>query len=143
MKNKKANELLQKLESDKFVQNLIAQGDSRYILFNVQEPVDNFPNLDIKLTHIALSYLSVGCSLAENDDMENAIFPLEKGANILEHVHNPVENRNELGSYFVLASSLAYYASNQFSKSFILLKNVELNTVISKLYNFNLIFRHG
>lgn len=140
MKNKKANELLQKLESDEFVQNLIAQGDSRYILFNVQEPVDNFPNftanLDIKLTHIALSYLSVGCSLAENDNMENAIFPLEKGANILEHVHNPLENRNELGSYFVLASSLAYYASNQFSKSFILLKNVELNTVISKLIGF-------
>ena len=47
MNNIKALELLQRLESDKFVQNLIAQGDSRYILFNVHETVDNFPNFPI------------------------------------------------------------------------------------------------
>ncbi|AND41429.1 DEAD/DEAH box helicase [Cytobacillus oceanisediminis] len=136
----KAFDLLQKLESDKFVQKLIAQGDSRYILFNVHEPVEDFPNftagLDGRLTHIALSYLSVGCSFVENKDIEKSIFPLEKGANILEHVHNPIENRNELSTYFVLASSLAYYAAHQYSKSFILLKNVEFDTVISKIIGY-------
>ncbi|MGD6803946.1 DEAD/DEAH box helicase [Rossellomorea aquimaris] len=140
MNSKRALELLQKLENDKFVQNLIAQGDSRYILFNVHEPVDNFPNytegLNERLNHIALSYLSIGCSLAEDEELEKALSPLEKGANILEHVHNPLSNRQELSSYYVLASSLAYYAAHQYSKSFILLKNVELDTVISKIIGY-------
>lgn len=137
MKIDKANELLQKLESDSLIQNLIAQGDSRYILYNVQESIDNFPNftvdLDSKLTHIALSYLSIGCTFAEKNNIKESILPLEKGANILEYVYKPIENRKDFSSYYILASSLAYYAANQYSKSFILLQNVDLDTVISKL----------
>ncbi|KOP79892.1 DEAD/DEAH box helicase [Bacillus sp. FJAT-21945] len=137
MNIEKANELLQKIERDSFIQNLIAQGDSRYILFNVQESVDNFPNftlnLDSKLTHIAFSYLSIGCTFAEKSYMRESILPLEKGAGILEYVYKPIENRKEFSSYYILASSLAYYAANQYSKSFILTQNVDLDTDISKL----------
>lgn len=140
MNNERAIERLDRLESDSSIQNLIAQSDSKYILFNVKEPEENFPNytigLDEKLTSIAFSYLSIGCSLAENEKFAEAIYPLEKGATILENIYSPEANRNEFSSYFILASSLAYYAANQYSKSFILLKTVQFDTVIAKLISF-------
>lgn len=137
MNQNKAELLYMQLESDRDIQNLIAQGDSRYLLFNVHEPVGNFPRyssgLDRKLTSIALSYLSVGCSFAENNDLNNLVEPLEKGATILENVYSPTENKTEFSSYFVLASALAFYAANHYSKSFIVLKHNESVTLISKL----------
>lgn len=137
MKNEKALSMLEHLEKDDYTQNLIAQGDSRYILFNVNEEPENFPNyssgLDAKLTNIALSYYSIGCTFAENAEIESALYPLEKGATILENVHGPLGNRTAYSSYFVLTSSLAYYAAHQYSKSFIVLKNIEQETTITKL----------
>ncbi|EOP12918.1 DEAD/DEAH box helicase [Bacillus cereus] len=137
MNNEKATSLLERLENDSLIQNLIAQSDSRYILFNVQEPVGNFPNytsgLDEKLTSSAMSYLSIGCTLAENGSKGQSIFPLEKGAAILENIYSPIANRNEYSSYFILTSSLAFYAANQYSKSFIIMKNTQFDTVIAEL----------
>ncbi|WP_010170133.1 DEAD/DEAH box helicase [Bacillus coahuilensis] len=137
MKIEKAEAVLERLESDKLIQNYFAQSDSRYILFNVQEPVANFPNyspdLDEKLTGIAMSYLSIGCSFAENKSISQSIFPLEKGAAILENIYSPIANRNEFSTYFILTSSLAFYAANQYSKSFIILKNISVDTIIATL----------
>lgn len=133
----KAKAMLEKLEADSLIQNFIAQSDSRFILFNVQEPIDNFPKysqgLDEKLTSTAMSYLSVGCSCAEQGYIGESIFPLEKGATILENIYSPRANRNNYSSYFVLASSLAFYAANQYSKSYILLKHISVDTVIGEV----------
>ncbi|USK62811.1 DEAD/DEAH box helicase [Peribacillus frigoritolerans] len=141
MRIDKAKTLLERLEEDKQIQNYIAQSDSRYILFNVQEPRSNFPNystdLDEKLTSIAMSYLSIGCSFAEKGNISESIVPLEKGAMILENIHSPIENRNDYSVYFNLTGALAYYAAKQYSKSFILLKNISVDTLISELlHNF-------
>lgn len=137
MNEKKATTILESLENDMFTQNLIAQSDSRYILFNVKEPIENFPkyteDLDEKLTSTAISYLSIGCTYAENKNIQQATFPLEKGATILENIYSPEANRNDYSSYFILTSSLAFYAAHQYSKSFILLKDVQFDTVISEL----------
>ncbi|MHA7098051.1 DEAD/DEAH box helicase [Priestia aryabhattai] len=137
MNEEKATAILERLESDSFTQNLIAQSDSRYILFNVKEPIKNFPNytegLDEQLTSTAISYLSVGCTYAEHMNINQAIFPLEKGATILENIYSPIANRNDYSSYFILTSSLAFYAAHQYSKSFILLKGVQFDTIISEL----------
>ncbi|MGU3397960.1 DEAD/DEAH box helicase [Priestia sp. D51] len=137
MNNEKATAILERLESDSFTQNLIAQSDSRYILYNVKEPIENFPNytegLDEQLTSTAISYLSIGCTYAENMNINQAIFPLEKGATILENIYSPIANRNDYSSYFILTSSLAFYAAHQYSKSFILLKDAQFDTVISEL----------
>jgi len=137
MNEEKATAILELLESDSFTQNLIAQSDSRYILFNVKEPIENFPNytegLDEQLTSTAISYLSIGCTYAENMNINQAIFPLEKGATILENIYSPIANRNDYSSYFILTSSLAFYAAHQYSKSFILLKDAQFDTIISEL----------
>ena len=137
MNNDKTTRLLQRLESDGVTKKLIAQNDSRYILFNVQEPIGNFPkyttSFDEILISTALSYLSIGCTYAENGDIEHSIYPLEKSATILENIHSPLANRTEYSSYFILTSSLAFYAANQYSKSFILLKGIQFETVIAEL----------
>lgn len=137
MKNDKAALFLERLESNGMIQNLILQADSRYILYNVQEPQENFPNytvgLDEKLISIAISYLSIGCTFAENENGEHAIYSLEKGATILGNLYSPIANRNEYSSYFILASSLAYYAANQYSKSFVILKTIQFDTVVAEL----------
>jgi replicative superfamily II helicase len=133
-------ERLKRIEDDGFVQNLIAQADARYILFNTSESRDNFPNYNIRdgnLTILALYYLEIGCSFAENEDLERAREPLEKGASILEYVHASESNKQEFSNYYSLISALAYYVSFQYSKSFILIGKTQSDTtIISRLVSF-------
>ncbi len=134
---------LNEINEDTFLQNFIAQGSSRYVLYNINEPQENFPkyavNLNSKLNSIALEYLSLGCSLIENKELNNpdyikkAVEAIEKGAEILEGVHVPKQNREAYSLYYILISALAYYSSYQYSKAFILFKKVELELEIGKL----------
>ncbi len=129
-------ERLQKINSDEVIQGLIAQADARYILFNTSEQRGNFPAYTIQddnLNILALYYLEIGCSFAESQSFENAIEPMEKGASILEFIHGSESNKTELSNYYCLVSALAYYVSFQYSKSFILIKKIKPNTLISKL----------
>ena len=127
---------LRKVNSDRVIQNLIAQADARYILFNTSEQRENFPPYTIQdsnLNILALYYLEIGCSFAENKSLENSRDPMERGASILEFIHGSESNKTELSNYYCLISSLAYYVSFQYSKSFILIKRIKTNTVISNL----------
>lgn len=127
---------LAKVDDDSFVQNIIAQANARYILFNTAESRENFPNytiVDDKLDLLGFYYLNIGCSLAENKQIENARFPLEKGASLLEYVHGSEENKSSHSNYYGLISSLAYYAGFQYSKSFILVQKYGQDTIIAKL----------
>lgn len=125
-----------RINSDSLIQNFIAQANARYILFNTSENKENFPPYTIEdenLNILALYYLEIGCSFAENQDLENAREPMERGASILEYVHGSESNKNELSNFYSLISALAYYVSFQYSKSFILIKKTHSDTIISKL----------
>lgn len=129
-------ERLQKVNSDERIQNLIAQADSRYILFNTSEQKENFPAYtlqDNNLNILALYYLEIGCSFGENQNLELGREPMEKGASILEFIHGSEANKTELSNYYCLVSALAYYVSFQYSKSFILIQKIQTNTVTSNL----------
>jgi len=129
-------ERLKKVNDDKVIQGLIAQADARYILFNTSEERENFPAYTINdgnLNILALYYLEIGCSFAENQNLENSREPMERGASILEFVHGSEVNKISLSNYYCLISALAYYVSFQYSKSFILIKKIKTNTVISNL----------
>ena len=145
MNIRKAEELYQKLEFPRGLpQNIFARANARYVLFGVNEPIENIRNLrlnirlDTGLDNLAFSYLSIGCCFAENQRMDKAIVPLEKGARCLEYNHFPESNRSNYSLYFILISALAYYASNQYSKAFILLKETEteIETHVGKLTSF-------
>lgn len=129
-------EKLDRIEKDSTLQNLIAQANARYILYNTSESIDNFPKYTIKddkLNLLAFHYLNLGCRFIENEYLKNGIFPLEKGASILENIHGSPEIKTNLGNYYGLISALSYYVCFQYSKAFILIKKIENDTVISKI----------
>ena len=124
------------LESDSTLQNLIAQANARYILYNTGESQQNFPRYTIKdeqLNILAFKYLNIGCNYFENHNYANAIRSLEKGASILEHIHGAVNVETRNKKLFCLISALAYYVCFQYSKSFILISKLQSDTVISSL----------
>jgi replicative superfamily II helicase len=136
MKVEQIQEKLNRIEKDSTLQNLIAQANARYILYNTSESVENFPKYTInddKLNLLAFHYLNLGCRFIENESLKNGVFPLEKGASILENVHGSPEVRTKLGNYYGLISALSYYVCFQYSKAFILIKKIENDTVISKI----------
>jgi len=127
---------LNNINEDKTIQNLIAQANARYILFNTAENEENFPPYTIRdhnLNVLAFYYLNIGCIFGENDDLENAREPLEKGASILEYVHGSENNKDRLSNYYGLISALSYYVSFQYSKSYILISKIESESLISKM----------
>lgn len=127
---------LKKVNEASFIQNYIAQADARYILFNTLESRENFPAYTIedgKLNILAFYYLEIGCSFAENKDLDKAREPMERGASILEYVHGSEANKNKLSNYYSLISSMSYYISFQYSKAFILINKTQSDTILSKL----------
>jgi superfamily II DNA/RNA helicase len=130
---------IEEYNSDKYFQNQIAQLNARYILFNTNEDKDNFPKYKLKdnnLTLLGFQYLNLGCRLAENELMEEASNTLEKGAEILEYIYGSSNNEINNRNYHVLISSLAYYSSFQYSKSFILIQKTKGTTTISNLVSY-------
>lgn len=127
---------LNRVDEDKYIQNMIAQANARYILLNTSSNISSFPNYTIKdsnLNILAFYYLHNGCQLAENQSFQFSREPLEKGASILEYIHGSSLNKSGLSNYYSLVSALAYYVCFQYSKSFILIKKTEVNTVIGRL----------
>lgn len=129
-------EKLDRIENDSTIQNLIAQANARYILYNTSEDIENFPKYTIKdnkLNILAFHYLNLGCRFIENNYSKDGIYSLEKGAALLEYIHGSPEVSSKLGNYYGLISALSYYVCFQYSKAFILIKKIESDTVIAKL----------
>ncbi|MBI9060258.1 MAG: DEAD/DEAH box helicase [Labilibaculum sp.] len=129
-------QLYNRLESDPKIQNFIAQANSRYILYNVNETESNYPkyteNLDERCLSIAVNYLSVGYSLYK-DNIAESIKCLEKAAILLEHIFANSNNSIRYKEYYCLVAALGYYAASQYSKAFVILRKLEVDTVIAML----------
>jgi len=138
----KALELYGQLEKDSIAKNFIAQANARYILFGVNEDIEKFPqfrsNLNEGIDRIAYSYLSAGCYFAEYEKYEEAIDALNKAAIAIEYNHSPEQNKISISSFHILIGALAYYASCQYSKAFILLKETKFDkeAISFLLYQF-------
>jgi hypothetical protein len=125
---------LARLNRDTTVQNYFAQANARYILLNTGEDNANFPPYTINdnnLNLLALQYLNLGCSYAENQNFNLASAPLEKGASLLEVVHAAQANRVQTSNYYGLVAALSYYVAFEYSKAFILITKFEATTVIA------------
>jgi hypothetical protein len=124
------------LESDSTLQNLIAQANARYILYNTGEDKKNFPRYTIKddqLNVLAFKYINIGCNYFDNKVFTKASHAIEKGASILEHVNGSPNVQTKYKNLYGLIAALGYYVSFQYSKSFILIKKLESDTIISSL----------
>jgi hypothetical protein len=58
------------------------------------------------------------------DGKEIRRLAIEKGAEFIEYTHFHEQNRVQLSLYYLLIGALAYYASSQYSKAFILMSKV-------------------
>ncbi|WP_413480129.1 DEAD/DEAH box helicase [Carnobacterium maltaromaticum] len=132
-------ERFEKYEKDSIVQNLIAQADSRFILYMAREPTENFPNysymLDEKCLHIAFSYLEMGWDFFGQDNTGDSSYCFEKAAKILEHLFAYRDCEKKYKAFYCLICSLAYYISSQYSKSYIILRYYMNDSKISELIN--------
>ncbi|WP_412468755.1 DEAD/DEAH box helicase [Pedobacter sp. KLB.chiD] len=136
MNNELIDSKLKRLDADTTIQNYFAQANARYILLNTEENRENFPSYTInddQLNLLALQYLHLGCSYAENEALVNASIPLEKGASLLEVIHGAKANRKTVSDYYGLIASLAYYVAFEYSKAFILIKKFEATTIIASM----------
>ncbi|UPW20123.1 DEAD/DEAH box helicase [Agarivorans sp. TSD2052] len=133
--------LFAEFESDSFVQNLIAQSNAKNILLEVKEPEENHPSftegLDERITSIAFTYLSIGCALrenGENSDIASAAF--EKAGDIIHYINSPDSINHENSNFLLVISSLSFYLATQYSKSFIVIKKVEVTSPLISLVSF-------
>lgn len=135
----KAQDLFNEIESDSFVQNLIAQSNAKNILLEVKEPESNFPNftegLDERITSIAFTYLSIGCSLREKEEGSNEIASIafEKASDIIHYIHSPKSVSYDNSNFLLVISSLSFYLAAQYSKSFIVIREVEATSQFIRL----------
>lgn len=134
---KDLSQLFDDYEKNQIIQNFIAQADSRYILYCVKEKFENFPkytlNLDERCTSIAINYLTCGYNFFFNDEKIKACNALEKAATILEHIYCFKDCKVPYKDYYSIICSLAYYASSQYSKAYVILNRIETDTIIANL----------
>lgn len=139
--------LFNKYETDTTIQNYIAQANSRFILYNANEPFENFPKytvaLDEKCLHIAFSYLNFGWCFFEEEQKDKANYCIEKAAEILEHLYAYKECGKTYKEFHNLVCALAYYVSSQYSKSFIVLKYYTYDTSLAKILKLFLVRNFG
>lgn len=128
------SDLLRKLSQER-LNNLIAQADARRILQEVKESPKNYPNFDPllteKVTHIAYALLSCGCSLIENADksvnVTESLAILERAGKLLSDAYKYNDNEVDEKNYNLLIAGMALYAAKQYSRAFIVLKNINLD----------------
>ena len=132
--------LLKSLSQDR-LNNLIAQADARRILQEVKESPENYPAFDPllteKVTHIAYALLSCGCSLIEGaddsaDEAEN-LGILERAGKLLSDAYRYNDSEADEKNYNLLIAGMALYAAKQYSRAFIVLKDINLDFSVGQL----------
>lgn len=134
------SDLLRKLSQER-LKNLIAQADARRILQEVKEIPSNYPDFDPllteKVTHIAYALLSCGCSLIENADssvnVTESLTILERAGKLLSDAYKYNDNEVDGKNYNLLIAGMALYAAKQYSRAFIVLKNINLDFDVGQI----------
>lgn len=129
-------QLLTILGRDAQDKNTYAQANAKHILMSVDTDPADYPRFNLRLFEQAdaqaFLYLEIGAGLYDSE-REKAVFAFEKGAQLIEYNHSDQVNQVSTSNYILLVGALAYYCARQYSKSFILLKNVKENTRLAGL----------
>jgi hypothetical protein len=123
-----ARQIAQSMQSGS-VRNLIAQSKAKQVLREVNEIPEHFPQfasgLDDRVTFIAYAQLAAGCSLIENEEAADGHVELHAAAEILESAHRTEIGKEPASAFHCLIGAMAFYACGQYSRAFVLIKNVE------------------
>ncbi len=111
------------------IRNLIAQSKAKQVLREVREIPGNFPDfiadLDDRVTFVAYALLAAGCSLIELGKTTEGHIELHAAADILESAHRTEIGEEPANALHCLIGAMAFYACGQYSRAFVLIKNVE------------------
>lgn len=111
------------------IRNLIAQSKAKQVLREVNEIPKHFPNfesdLDDRVTFIAYGRLAAGCSLIEMGEATEGHAELHAAADILESAHRTEVGKESASALHCLIGAMAFYACGQYSRAFVLIRNVE------------------
>ena len=114
------------------IQNLVAQSKAKQVLREVREDSANFPkfepDLDDLVTFVAYGLLAAGCSLIELNETAEGHMELQAAADILESAHSTEIGTNQASAMHCLIGAMAFYACGQYSRAFVLIKNIEAIT---------------
>ena len=118
--------------STRRIQNLVAQSKAKQVLREVREDPANFPkfesDLDDRVTFIAYGLLAAGCSLIERNETAEGHMELQAAADILESAHSTEIASHQASAMHCLIGAMAFYACGQYSRAFVLIKNIEAAT---------------
>lgn len=123
-----ARQLAQSMQSGG-IRNLIAQSKAKQVLREVKEIPEHFPkfesDLDNRVTFVAYGRLAAGCSLIEMGETAEGHVELHAAADILESAHRTEVGKVSASALHCLIGAMAFYACGQFSRAFVLIRNVE------------------
>ncbi len=123
--------LMQSMRTQR-IQNLVAQSKAKQVLREVREVPANFPrfesDLDDRVTFIAYGLLAAGCSLIERNETAEGYMELYAAADILESAHRTEIANHQASALHCLIGAMAFYACGQYSRAFVLIKNLEAVT---------------
>jgi hypothetical protein len=119
------------------IENLFAQSNASFVLYEVGEDESNFPRFDPaltdKVTMSAYSILAAGVSIAEAELTQEGIEAMEQAGSLLINVHLPHIHNEPTSGFHVLVAAMAFYSSGQYSRAFVSLKEVESNTDLAAM----------
>jgi hypothetical protein len=119
------------------IENLFAQSNASFVLYEVGEDEANFPRFDPalidKVTMAAYSILAAGVSIAEVELTQDGIAAMEQAASLLINVHLPHIHDEPASNFHVLVAAMAFYSSGQYSRAFVSLKEVESHTDLAAM----------
>ena len=111
------------------LRNLFAQAQARQVLEEVGATREDFPRfdpeLDTRVTFAAYGILEAGCSLIERGFGEEGRLALPRAAALLQSIHGPRASSSRGSAFQLLVSGMAFYAGGQYSRAFVVLKDVE------------------
>jgi hypothetical protein len=118
----KARDLARALNTGR-QRNLAAQTHAKHVLQEVREELSNFPqfdaHLDEKITLNAYAMLASGCSLIEQQAVEDGAAALEQAATWLHEVHSHQLTAEPSSRFHQLLAAMAFYAAGHYSRAFV------------------------
>lgn len=114
------------------VRHLVAQAKAKQVLREVHELPVNFPpftaDLDDRVTFVAYALLAAGCSMIEQGESADGYAELQSSADLLESAHRTEARNDRASGFHCLIGAMAFYACGQYSRAFVLIKDVETIT---------------
>ena len=129
--------------------DLFARSDMSSVFYETaEEGYGSLPQFDENLTDrvtlAAYGILSAGVSLAENEIREEAIAPIEQAATLLNNTHRhgaKASHTSSFHTFHTLVAAMAFYVSGQYSKAFVTIDKIGLQTDLAKLISAFLLKR--